>query len=404
LRASGVVFFLFSSWLFAGNKPLYYHAKWVQLGSSDSPVCVDYVVIERQEKERFPLPDRDRTRVAKALVELLRAEFKASVRKHGAMTPEYEQDVDARLDLVLKGKATAVALLGIDSLTGETEVFAMAVIYPDFGGGVPLLRSPAGHWIRSPSLASAFGVREERVRVFGSGRAYYLDENEVLSDYASHTPLYWGAKTGIALFAVPRTRVIQPDPRWAPGADAKASVDWKTLLLNMAVADGLLRWSKIPLSKKHRLALPELDPSSLSARQKAFSDVGKEPYIPGELLGIKPQTHYGVSEIVVYSRSGTLVELFFKPLGFQLARSLKEINADGTEGQGWNYFLSISREQLEYHALEKLRSGAEKQIPGLKSAQVGRVPFQEGSLGVPPSLLIKGVRRCVDRILVRANE
>ncbi len=348
----------------AHERTLTFRSKWIELGENGHEIRAEYVAIESVELESFVSlhhPDlrgversqkieqlKERKSRARDLIDVLGARYKQKAARHGALTPSYEADIDQRIDLAKQGKARLVALLGdIGEGSEQPEVFAMAAIFPDFGDGVLLQADNEPVLHHSPEDIGA--PRKERVRIFGSGEAGYLDENIQLGELASDTSLYWGDTAAIGLFTVPRDTFHVPGSfGWNPPHVHRQVVDWKVILLNLAIADGLIRFGErsvpggsyqVPMSSEHK-----------AIRGRALSGVGKAPYLPPELLGAGPQTKTGISQVILFTRSETLAELMYKPLGASLSRT-RLFAGDGA----LQYDMQISREDLEAVALEKLR-------------------------------------------------
>jgi hypothetical protein len=357
--------------LFAANfasaheRTLTFRSKWIELGENGHEIRAEYVVIESVELESFISLHhpglrglersekigqlRERKTRAVDLIEVLGTRYKQKAARHRALTPSYEADIDQRIELAKEGKARLVALLGeIGEGSEQPEVFAMAAIFPDFGNGVLLQADSEPVLHHSPEDVGE--PRKERVRIFGSAEAGYLDENIQLGELASDTSLFWGDIAAIGLFTVPRDTFHVPGSfGWNPPNVHRQVVDWKGILLNLAVADGLIRFGErsvpggsyqVPMSSEQR-----------AVRQRAFSEIGKAPYLPPELVGAGPQAKIGISQVILFTRSETLAELLYKPLGASLSRT-RAFGGDGA----LQYDMKISREDLEAVTLEKLRN------------------------------------------------
>lgn len=392
---------------FAAERSLVYRSSWLAVGPPNFEISPYYIVIESVELDSYVarhFPDtkgRERTKliqelkerapIAKALIRLMGAQFKASVRRHGKMTPTYEADIDARLALSQQGKARLVGLFSGDVMTGEFEVYAMAAIYPDFGEGVPL-QITDGRWISAGERVAPTKPTKEKVRVFGSG-VQYFEENIELSTMASTTDLYWGDQLGISFFTVPRDSFFYPDPKRTLPGIGKIVIDWKVYLLNLTIADGLLRFGERAVPGGSYRGATAADPAEIRRRGSAFREVQREPYLEPELLGLKPQTKCGVSEILLFTRSQTLVDLLFKPLGFSYLNNYF-LPGDETE----HHLLRISREDLEGIALERLRQGMIAINPGYERTQVSRHPYLSGALYGELTDLEAGIIRCAEEL------
>lgn len=372
---------------------LTYEQKWVDLGPNDCPVVARYLRIEGIDPAFLSVEKRKslsaRSRTASHLLDLLARQFKKSVSEHGSLSPAYEADIDARIALAKRGEARFISLLSIAPLEERFEIYAMAGIYPDFGEGIPL-QVAGGTKVSVPAPSFSVGARRERVRIFGSGENFYFAENEALGNLASETELVWGDRVAVAFFAVPQTSYRAPDARWQPNAQGIVHIDWKTILLNLAVADGLLRFGERPVPGGNFLFRGYTD---LETRWAHFQDIGRAPLLAPELLGLAPQTKTGISEIVLFTRSETLATLFFPALGFT-PQTPYRLNEDPREPL--HYTFTISREDLEFVALERLRSVALR-TPFFTTTLVGRRPFTDGAFTEPG---VEGfLADCVARLL-----